>query len=81
MASMDTGPASLYPSSALQRTIQMPLDVPLVFQRVAAVVALTSTFTALYKKYQAPPTTKDGLPLPPGPPPRRFWELALPTSK
>lgn len=59
----------------------MSLDVSLAFGRVAAIVAVTATVAVLYRRFQAAPITKDGLPLPPGPPARYFWEVALPTSK
>lgn len=59
----------------------MSLDKSSVFERVAAIIAVASTISVLYKKYQAAPVTKDGLPLPPGPPACSFWEVALPTSK
>ncbi|KIJ11532.1 hypothetical protein PAXINDRAFT_84362 [Paxillus involutus ATCC 200175] len=49
-------------------------------QCVAGVAAVTSAVAVLYNKYQAAPPTKDGRPLPPGPPARWFWENAFPTS-
>ena len=62
-------------------TIQMSVGAFSICQHVAAIVVVASTVTVLYKKYQAAPVTKYGLPLPPGPPACSFWEVALPTSK
>ncbi|KAF9233168.1 cytochrome P450 [Melanogaster broomeanus] len=45
---------------------------------IAATFVVTLTF--LYSKYQAAPATKNGIPLPPGPPVRWFWESAFPQS-
>ncbi|KAF9230712.1 cytochrome P450 [Melanogaster broomeanus] len=50
-------------------------------QIVAGIVAAASVVTFLYNKYQAAPATKNGIPLPPGPPARWFWQSAFPRSK
>ncbi|KAF8839514.1 cytochrome P450 [Paxillus ammoniavirescens] len=49
-------------------------------QCVVGVVAAASAVAVLYNKYQASPSTKNGIPLPPGPPACWFWENAFPTS-
>ncbi|KAF9223307.1 cytochrome P450 [Gyrodon lividus] len=58
----------------------MSFDRLLTLQNVAGIAAVTSVLAVLYKKYQVAPITKHGIPLPPGPPARWFWENALPTS-
>ncbi|KAF9238563.1 cytochrome P450 [Melanogaster broomeanus] len=50
-------------------------------QIVAGIVAAASVVTFLYNKYQAAPATKNGIPLPPGPPARWFWQSAFPRSR
>ncbi|KAF9235334.1 cytochrome P450 [Melanogaster broomeanus] len=50
-------------------------------QTVAGIVATISVVTFLYNKYQAAPATKNGIPLPPGPPARWFWQSEFPRSK
>ncbi|KAF9241889.1 cytochrome P450 [Melanogaster broomeanus] len=45
------------------------------------IVAAASVVTFLYNRYQAAPATKNGIPLPPGPPACWFWETAFPRSK
>ncbi|KAF9235335.1 cytochrome P450 [Melanogaster broomeanus] len=50
-------------------------------QTVAGIVATASAVAFLYNKYQAAPATKNGIPLPPGPPARWFWQSAFPRSK
>ncbi|KAF9238564.1 cytochrome P450 [Melanogaster broomeanus] len=47
-------------------------------QIVAGIVTATSVVIFLYNKYQAAPATKNGIPLPPGPPARWFWQSAFP---
>ncbi|KAF9230454.1 cytochrome P450 [Melanogaster broomeanus] len=47
----------------------------------AGIVAAGFVVAFLYNKYQAAPATKNGIPLPPGPPVRWFWESAFPRSK
>ncbi|KAF9236256.1 cytochrome P450 [Melanogaster broomeanus] len=44
------------------------------------IVAAASVVTFLYNRYQAAPATKNGIPLPPGPPACWFWETAFPRS-
>ncbi|KAF9230049.1 cytochrome P450 [Melanogaster broomeanus] len=46
----------------------------------AGIVAAAFVLTFLYYKYQVAPATKNGIPLPPGPPARWFWESAFPRS-
>ncbi|OJA08606.1 hypothetical protein AZE42_07139 [Rhizopogon vesiculosus] len=46
---------------------------------LAAVVVLQ--LVKLYKKYSLGISSENGIPLPPGPPPRWFWSNALPTVK
>jgi hypothetical protein len=46
---------------------------------LVAVVAVLQTFK-LYKKRSLAVSNKNGILLPPGPPPRWFWRNALPTS-
>ncbi|KAF9233169.1 cytochrome P450 [Melanogaster broomeanus] len=46
----------------------------------AGIVAAASILTFLYNKYQSAPATKNGIPLPPGPPVRWFWESPLSSS-
>ncbi|KIK94478.1 hypothetical protein PAXRUDRAFT_827945 [Paxillus rubicundulus Ve08.2h10] len=58
----------------------MSLNRPSTLQCVAGIVAATSAVAVLYTKYQAAPATKDGIPLPPGPPACWFWENAFPVS-
>ncbi|KAF8553149.1 cytochrome P450 [Imleria badia] len=50
---------------------------------VNCLVGLAATAAAvifLYKRRQAALTSKNGLPLPPGPPARSFWESAMPST-
>ncbi|KIJ14438.1 hypothetical protein PAXINDRAFT_181013, partial [Paxillus involutus ATCC 200175] len=54
-----------------------PIKLTLVLLEASTI---TSAVAALYKKYQAAPATKDGIPLPPGPPACWFWENAFPVS-
>ncbi|KAF9231520.1 cytochrome P450 [Melanogaster broomeanus] len=49
-------------------------------QITAGLVAVAFVVTFLYNKYQAAPAAKNGIPLPPGPPVRWFWESAFPCS-
>ncbi|KAF9235333.1 cytochrome P450 [Melanogaster broomeanus] len=44
------------------------------------IITAASVVTFLYNKYQATLATKNGIPLPPGPPARWFWQSAFPRS-
>ncbi|KAF9231519.1 cytochrome P450 [Melanogaster broomeanus] len=46
----------------------------------AGIVTAAFVVTFLYNKYQVAPATKKGIPLPPGPAARWFWESAFPRS-
>ncbi|KAF8439310.1 cytochrome P450 [Boletus edulis BED1] len=46
---------------------------------LVGLAAATATAYFLYNRYQAAPISKNGIPLPPGPPARWFWENAMPT--
>ncbi|KAF9230122.1 cytochrome P450, partial [Melanogaster broomeanus] len=46
----------------------------------SGIVAAAFVVTFLYNKYQVAPATKKGIPLPPGPPARWFWDSAFPRS-
>ncbi|KAF9223306.1 cytochrome P450 [Gyrodon lividus] len=58
----------------------MSLDRLPALQYVVGIAAATSAVAVLYNKYQVAPATKNGNPLPPGPPARWFWENPFPTS-
>jgi len=44
-------------------------------------VAAVAIFTMLYRKRSLAVSSKNGIPLPPGPPARWFWSNALPAVK
>ena len=48
---------------------------------VAMVVATLLAVRAIRRKRDQSAPGKDGIPLPPGPPPRRFWDHIMPTTK
>ncbi|KIJ05868.1 hypothetical protein PAXINDRAFT_121975 [Paxillus involutus ATCC 200175] len=58
----------------------MSIDSLSTLQCIAGIAAATSAAAILYNKHQAAPATKDGIPLPLGPPARWFWENAFPAS-
>lgn len=48
---------------------------------LAGLAATVAVATFFYNRHRAPLNLKNGLPLPPGPPARWFWQNALPTVK
>lgn len=57
----------------------LPTDLSTI--SVAGLVAAVTFAAFVYRGYQAAPNLPNGLPLPPGPPARWFWQNALPSVK
>ena len=55
-------------------------SIPTV-DRLIGLAVTAATVAFLIKRYQAALTSKNGIPFPPGPPARWFWENALPSVK